>query len=258
MDSSDNAVPAGGLPGSRPSAFDWSLIPVSEGNEDSLVLRASHRMRREPALLFTTAYLLVSALGLWCSYWFYRGFGLSILDYLQASDFLVAGVRDPVYIGLLVLGVLLVLLVTWPETLRLRNPDTVARLASRNRAWRMLLGRSVFTSWEATQMRPLTAMTVAVTLFMAVAAAGYVAQRGADIRDHRDGDAVTVHLIGDAAALPGQARLLGTSSAFVFLWWPAQRRAEAVPIAAVRRVQAVVVAAKVATPVRGAGKPAPR
>lgn len=241
MDSSDNPTPAGARAGTSPRAFDWSLIPVSEGNEDSIVLQASRRMQREPALLFTTAYLLVSALGLWCSYWFYRGFGVSILDYLQASDFLVAGVRDPVYIGLLLLGVLLVLLVTWPETLRLRNPDTVARLMGRNRLWRLLLGRSVFTSWEATRMRPLTAMTVAVTLFMAVAAAGYVSQRGDDIRDRRAGDTVTVHLIGDATALPGQARLLGTSSAFVFLWWPALRRAEAVPIAAVRRVQAAGV-----------------
>lgn len=257
MDSSDNAVPAGGLPAAPARAFDWSLIPVSVGHEDSIVLQISRRMQREPALLFTTAYLLVSALGLWCSYWFYRGFGLSILDYLQASDFLVAGVRDPVYVGLLLLGVLLVLIVTWPETLRLRNPATVARLAARNRVWRMLLGRSVLTSWEVTRMRPLTAMTVAVTLFMAAAAAGYVGKRGSDIRDHRGGDAVTVHLIGDAAALPGQARLLGTSSAFVFLWWPAQRRAEAVPIAAVRRVQAVAVVAKT-RPVRGAVVPAPR
>jgi len=247
MDSSDNPAPAGAPAPPPPKAFDWSLIPVAEGNEDSIVLQASRRMQREPALLFTTAYLLVSALGLWCSYWFYRGFGISILDYLQASDFLVAGVRDPVYIGLLLLGVLLVLLVTWPETLRLRNPETAARLKGRNRLWRLLLGRSVFTSWEATRMRPLTAMTVAVTLFMAVAAAGYVSQRGNDIRDRRAGDAVTVHLIGDATALPGQARLLGTSSAFVFLWWPAQRRAEAVPIAAVRRVQAAGVRRNAAT-----------
>ena len=70
----------------------------------------NHHYALGAALLFTTAYLLVSALGLWCSYWFYRGFGVSILDYLQASDFLVAGVRDPVYIGLLLLGTYLALL----------------------------------------------------------------------------------------------------------------------------------------------------
>ena len=38
--------------------------------------------------------------------------------------------------------------------------------------------------------------------------------------------------------------MLGSSSAFVFLWWPQQRRAEAVPISAVKRLQSVVLAAK--------------
>lgn len=239
MDRQHDAPPPAATQPSPARPFDWSLLPLSQGSEDSLVLRAVRRMQREPTLLFTTAYLLVSALGLWCSYWFYRGFNLSILDYLQPSDFLVAGVRDPVYIALLALGVVMVMVVTWPETLRLRNPETVARLSGRSRFWRMLLGRSVFNSWDVTRMRPLTAMTLAVALYLAATAANYVAKRGKDIRDHRAGEAVTVQLLGDAAALPGQARLLGSSSAFVFLWWPAQRRAEAVPIAAVRRLQAV-------------------
>ncbi|MBN8798886.1 MAG: hypothetical protein J0H45_05955, partial [Stenotrophomonas nitritireducens] len=51
------------------------------------------------------------------------------------------------------------------------------------------------------------------------------------------GTPVRVHMLGDAAPLPGEARLLGTSSAFVYLWWPAQQRAEAVPITSVRQVQ---------------------
>lgn len=240
-----------------PPDTDWSIIPLTDAGDDAIVVRGARRLLQEPALLFTTAYLLVSMLGLWCSYWFYRGFNLPILDYLQASDFLVAGIRDPAYVGLLLAGVGLVLLVTWPETLRLRNPAKVAALRGRSWGWRLLLSRSALTRWDATGLRPMTAMTLAITLFMAVAAAGYVHRRGADIRRHATGDALTVQLNGDAAPLAGSARLLGSSSAFVFLWWPAQRRAEAIPIASVRRLQVAPVRAAAAQG-KAPATPAPR
>lgn len=225
------------------AATDWSMLPLTRGDDDSVVMQALSRMRREPALLFTTAYLLVSLLGLWCSFWFYRGFELSILDYLQPSDFLVAGIRDPAYALLLAAGVLLVLLVSWPETLRMRNAAKLEQLRARNWAWRAVLMRSVLTSWEGVGLRPLTAMTLAVAAFMAIGAANYVQVRGQQIRNEGRGEVIRLQLNGDAAPLPGTARLLGSSSAFLFVWWPQQRRAEAIPIAAVRKLQAVAVAA---------------
>lgn len=223
---------------------DWSLMPLTRSDDDSVVMAALRRMRREPALLFSSAYLLVSLLGLWCSYWFYRGFELSILDYMQPSDFLVAGIRDPAYVLLLAMGVLLVLLVSWPETLRMRNGAKLERLRARSRLWRLVLSRSLLTSWDVLGLRPLTAMTLAVAMFMAVGAANYVKVRGAQIRDDGRGEVIRVQLTGDPAPMPGTARLLGSSSAFLFVWWPQQRRAEAIPIAAVRRVQAIDVAAR--------------
>ncbi|MEG0183794.1 MAG: hypothetical protein RR704_10110 [Stenotrophomonas sp.] len=238
-------------PRSEP-ATDWSLIPLTRSDDDSAVMGALRRMRREPALLFSSAYLLVSLLGLWCSYWFYRGFALSILDYMQPSDFLVAGIRDPAYVLLLALGVLLVLLVSWPETLRLRNAAKLEQLRARNRMWRLVLSRSLLTSWDVLGLRPLTAMTLAVAAFMAVGAANYVQVRGAQVREHGHGEVVRVQLTGDPMPLPGTARLLGSSSAFLFVWWPQQRRAEAIPIAAVRRVQAVDVAAQPPSAGKGA------
>ncbi|HDS1651429.1 hypothetical protein NJH49_11735 [Stenotrophomonas maltophilia] len=225
------------------AATDWSMLPLTRGDDDSAVMQALSRMRREPALLFTTAYLLVSLLGLWCSFWFYRGFELSILDYLQPSDFLVAGIRDPAYALLLAAGVLLVLLVSWPDTLRMRNAAKLEQLRARNWAWRAVLMRSVLTSWEGVGLRPLTAMTLAVAAFMAIGAANYVQVRGQQIRNEGRGEVIRLQLNGDAAPLPGTARLLGSSSAFLFVWWPQQRRAEASPIAAVRKLQAVAVAA---------------
>lgn len=49
----------------------------------------------------------------------------------------------------------------------------------------------------------------------------------------------------------GTARLLGSSTGFVFLWWPQQKRAEAVPISAIKRMQSVALPRPVkATPAR--------
>lgn len=233
----DVSMPAAGQEEGATAELDWSPMPVTRGSDDSIVILALRRMRREPALLFTSAYLLVSVLGLWCSYWFYWGFDLPILEYLQASDFLVAGIKDPAYALLLACGVLLVLLISWPETMRLRNPGQVERIRARSAWGRMFFSRTIFTSWHATGLRPLTAMTLSVVVSMAIGSMVYVLKRGEHIRINGSGDIVSVQFNGEAVPQPQAARLLGSSSAFVFLWWPELKRAEAVPIATIKRLQ---------------------
>jgi len=97
--------------------------------------------------------------------------------------------------------------------------------------------------WENAGRCPLTAMTlaVAVAAFMALGAANYVAVRGEQIRNAGSGEVIRLQFNGDRATSPGTARLLGSSSAFLFVWWPQQWRAEAIPIAAVRTLQAVTL-----------------
>jgi len=85
------------------------------------------------------------------------------------------------------------------------------------------------------------AMTLAVAAFMAPGAANYVTVRGEQIHNAGSGEVIRLQLNGDRAPLPGTARLLGSSSAFLFVWWPQQRRAEAIPIAVVRTLQAAAV-----------------
>jgi hypothetical protein len=239
MENSDKTDASQGAAPASEGELDWSLMPLARGSDDSVVMLAVQRIRRDPALLFTTAYLLVSVLGLWCSYWFFWGFDLPILEYLQASDFLVAGVRDPAYALVLALGTLLVLVISWPETMRLRNPAKVEQMRTRSAWWRMLFSRSALTSWDATGLRPLTAMTLSVVMCMAIGSAIYVMKRGEYIRQTGSGHVVSVQFNGESAPLPHTARLLGSSSAFVFLWWPQYQRAEAVPIATIKRLQVV-------------------
>lgn len=250
QDSRTGDAPAGGHPGAAAAVAgeaaptDWSVLPVVKGSEDSLVMELWRLLKQEPALIVSAGYVLLSLLGLWSSYFFYRRFDLSILDYLQISDFLVAGLRDPMYAGILAVGILLAVVLGWPDTLRRRNPVKVEALRGRHWGWRVLFSKSPLTSWDTSGMRPLTGLCIAVACFMAIGAARYASGKAADIRDHGAGARVSVHLAGDAAPLKEQARMLGSSSAFVFLWWPQQRRAEAVPISAVKRLQSVVLAAK--------------
>lgn len=245
------AITADGGPEAAPAEqtpTDWSLLPVTHGNEDSMVAVIWRLLRQEPALMVSAGYVFVSALGLWSSYFFYFKFQLSILDYLQVSDFLVAGLRDPAYILILLLGALLAVLLGWPETLRRRNPAKVARLRARHWGWRMLFSESPWMNWEFSGLRPLTGMCMGVVCFMAIGAALYALSTAEKIRDGKGGTPVQVVLNGDSAPLPGTAKLLGSSSAFVFLWWPEQRRAEAIPIASIRRLQSMALPLKPAAP----------
>lgn len=207
--------------------------------------------------LFAFAHgILVGFLGLWSSAWFYQGFGIAILDYMQASDYLVAGLRDPAYVLIFAIGVLLAVLVSWPEALRRRYPDYVAEL--RRRRWwaRMVFPRARIMTWDGVGIHPITGVSMVVATFMLLGSAVYVQTKGELVREKGRGTPVRVHMVGDAASLPGDARLLGTSSAFVYLWWPARQRAEAVPITSVRQLQALPKPPRRTTP-RTGRKPVP-
>lgn len=233
------------------------LPPAAKVARTPWVTRAWRRLLREPSLLFTLAYVLVSFLGLWANYWFYRGFGLPILEYMQASDYLVAGLRDPVYALLLASSLALALLVSWPETFRRDHPERVA--AYRRRWW----GRVAFMDmrgwyWKGVGLAPETGIVLAVFWGVVWASATYVAFKSDLIREGRSGHPVQVTLAGDAAPLPHTARLLGSSSAFVFLWWPQARIAEAVPIESIGRLRSMPETDKAAAAPATAKPPATR
>lgn len=205
---------------------------------EAWAVRAWRRMLREPSLGLSTGYVLVSMIGLWANYWFYRQFGLPILEYMQASDYLVAGLRDPGYALVLALSVTISWLVSWPEMYRKQHPRRVREL--QRRWWgRFVFPQSDWFRWTLLRLKPETGIAIVVFMGMALSTCSYVIAKANRIRDEGAGHAVRVTLAGAAAPLPGQARLLGASSAYVFLWWPGARRAEAVPIEGVGRLQAL-------------------
>ncbi|WP_460708958.1 hypothetical protein [Lysobacter terrae] len=202
-----------------------------------LAVRAWRRLCREPTLLFTLAYLFVSFIGLWANFWFYRGFGLPILEYMQASDYLVAGLRDPTYALILLVSVALTLAVSGADLYRRTYPQRAAAL--RERWWgRWVFPESRWLRWKGVGLTPETGVSVAMCCAMLWATLNYVQQKGKYIRAGA-GHRVQVTMAGDSAPRAGTARLLGSSGAFVFLWWPQSQTAEAVPIESVAKLQTV-------------------
>lgn len=203
--------------------------------DESVVRRVGRLFGREPMVLLTCAYVFVSIVGLWDSYWFYRRFDVPILEYMQSSDYFVAGLRRPIYA--LALAALLAIgaLELWIDRWRMRNPDRAEHLRQKKWWGRMMLPKR-YDPIGYGGMHPETA--TAVTVLVSIVLMLFVAT---SLRANRielgGGHGVSVTLIGSPSPLPGSLRLLGTSSAFVFLWNPEEKRPEVVPIDSVHRIR---------------------
>lgn len=228
----------------RLTALNWSPLPSLDHQADSGWLRFMARVWREPALLLSFSYLLVGFLGLWGSYWFYRGFDVPILSYLQVSDYLVAGLRQPLYLAWLLGGVAIALLVSWPDTISRRHPVEVETLRQQHWAWRSLFARMPFSSWESWGTGPLGGILQVVAAMLLLLSSFYMQEKAHRIIDGEPMHRVRVHLVGDAKPQLAEAELLGTSAAFVYLWWPASKRVEILPLGAVRRLTVMPPAAE--------------
>jgi hypothetical protein len=219
------------------------------------VLRLLRVVQREPVLFVTLGYLFISFTGTWANYWYYDVFGVPVLQYMQASDFIVAGLRDPRHLLILFAVLLASWLSTWPDLVRKYDHARAERL--RRRWWgRMLMFNSRWTRWPG--VSPESGLVLGFLGLAVLALYAHVQGQAADVRGG-GGRAVRVTLAGAPSPLAGDIRLLGTSSAFVFLWWPRERRAEVVPIDSVGRIAtapapaetAARAAAARAEPVRG-------
>lgn len=226
-------VPAG------PAAGQARIAEGAAGyaNRPGWGLRLLSRLRREPALAVTAGYLFVCAVGLWSSYWYYRALRIPVLEYYQASDFLVAGLRDPfnfVAVGVAVLAGVVSYSSAWFE---LRQP---ARVQALRRHW---WGRLWFNRYASPlrqrrwyDVAPETALVLAVVLGGGSVMANHAMER-ADAWLAGSGKPVRVTLQGAEAPLQGSARLAGVSASHLFLVWPANGRVEALPLESVARME---------------------
>lgn len=208
---------------------------LAHDRERSVAVRAWRRLRQEPSLMFTAAYVVASCIGLWANYWFYRRFDLPILEYMHASDYLVAGLRDPAYALVMLVALLIVFAVSWPDTWRRSHPERVARMQAH---WwgRLVFPRSKWLRWRGLGLTPETGVVLAAVWGTAWATVWYV-QHKAEYIQQGSGQPVQVTMAGETAPRAGEARLLGTGGAFVFIWWMDARRSEAIPVESIGRLR---------------------
>lgn len=199
----------------------------------SFIDRLLSLMKREPVLFVSTTYILVSALGLWSSYWYYAAVGLPVLEYLQAGDLFVTGLRNPWYLLILLACALWVWISAWPTRWGERNPRRAAWYRQ-HRWW----GRIAFpdpNSWALGWGVRSNTLVVAATGLLVLSIL-YVYNHNRPLIEARSEPPVEIILLGHSAPLPGDPHLLGTSVGYAFVWWPQQGRVEALPLNGVQRI----------------------
>jgi len=251
----EHATAAAGTADAAPAATvpDVAAPPATPG--PTAVGRLLQLLTREPVLVVSLVYALVSIMGMWSYYWFYDRLGVPILEYLQGADLFVIGLRRPDYL----LIVLAVLAFMWVSVLPMRwaqrNPERAAELTTRHRWMRWLLfvpsreGRWTGGGWISveTQIALMGLLLSLQYLFVwNLTSATKVLEGRAPL------PGVRLTLAGADEPLP-QAQLLGTTSAYVLVWWPDDRRVEVFPVANLARIEHLQVPGRV----RAGAVPAP-
>lgn len=196
-------------------------------------------LRREPALAITLAYLFVAMAGIFYNYTFYRKFEIPVLTLSQVSDFLVAGIQQPMALLL----VFSTLPIVW--LIDLYNVYSRRRRVAKREALIQSGTDSTITRLRLFTLRtPPRWFTVAA---YAVAIVGYgwtfvqlYADHRADEVERGDAPPVTVWLSGNAEPLASKSNgwtYLGAVSSYVFIYDHDARRAQILPVNSVARIQ---------------------
>jgi hypothetical protein len=193
-------------------------------------LRVPKWLEDNPGLVVSALYLALSAVGLLYQFFFFRRFQLNVLEFSDATDFLMVVVREPLTVAMasLGLGFYWVYMKTslavaawcyrrWPKL----RKDPAKLAADREKARRIAPGLQL----------------AFILTYALVFTQGYAIHQS---KRARDGDfaQVTVQFKADAVATaePFKATLLGTTTRFVFLYRSETKRAEAVPFDALAQL----------------------
>jgi hypothetical protein len=215
-----------------------TAVEVPVAAETSIVVRLLGVLKREPVLFVTIAYVFVSILGLWSNYWFFRSFNIPILQYLQSSDFFVAGLRRPALFLILGVSLIWLWLSAWPMRWVERNVERAAEYR-RKHWWGKFFfpdSRSWLTFWGVRSETMLLGSFLLLAIYLVYS---HSATSAAAILKGKDkGHLVRIRL-STGETLPADTTLLGTTSAFVFLWGPASNHVEIVPIESISRIESI-------------------
>lgn len=206
------------------------------------ILRA---FRREPALALTAAYLLLAMAGIYYDYGFYReNFGIPVLTLSQISDFLVAGIQQPVALALVALTLPLCWLI---DRLNVRFNRRHAVRHDRLRSlphlkfWQKLQLYRARWNLSNSHRRMSQVMYLVIVLVYSWSFVSILAGYRAKAIKRGAGPHVTVRLVGEAADLRASAgttwSYLGAVSNYVFVYDPGARQSLVLPVNAIERIR---------------------
>lgn len=229
----DSRTPTSPLPAEEALLAEHAAIDREEEEFLRLRLTIPGWLRDNPGLCLTLVYLFTSVIGVVFHFLFLRRFGFNVLEFSETGDFLMVVVREPLTVGLAMMG--LVFYVAYGWSVRWITPWTRRRFARL---------RSTPEKRRATMHQMRRWQPVIQVSFIGVYAVLFVMLfsnwRASRIRagDFRK---VTVHYKTDSPKADGSLTadglaLLGTTSRFVFLYDPATKRADVVPLDGIARL----------------------
>lgn len=173
----------------------------------SIAAGFSRLTREHPALVLSAAYLSATGLGMLSSWTFYDRFGLNVFHYAQLSDFILSAVRNP----LAALAILLAVPAVW--------------MIMRTDQWMTRFRWYKYVSGPA-PLRRLSRTRGALLIYLSLY--GYVfslVYSGWMVTRVRAGEVTSVEAqlqqgtyLGRDATVPFRTGLLGTTTAYVFLY----------------------------------------
>jgi hypothetical protein len=238
---SDASRPAIGDPSaSRPA--DAIEEPVSALFE--VLPHVLRTLRREPALVITLTYLLVAMAGIFYDYAFYRQFAIPALSLSQISDFLAAGIQEPIAI-VLVLSTFPLCWVfdrinLWGRRRRAAEGARLKAVPALTWWQRRRLAFIVAMNERRGYMRLVYALVVVTYAWSFVSI--YAGQRAQAVKR---GEALEVRVqLTDGSPLLTRSvqkpwLYLGAISQYVFVYDRDAARAEIVPVNAISRIEPV-------------------
>jgi hypothetical protein len=220
-------------PGSDNSSELHAALDREEDEYMRLRLAPPEWLRENPGLGLTIIYLFASLVGMLFHHQLLKRFGFNVLEFSETSDFLMVVVREPLAVVLALLGVPFYL-VYGAVTRRL------SRMGRRHIGWLRFTPerrqKSIGTLRRWSPLLQAGFIGIYAVLFVMV----YSLSRANAIR-RGDFQRVAVEFKTDSPRADGSLRaeglaLLGTSTRFVFLYDPATKRAEVLPLDAIARL----------------------
>ncbi|MES1240602.1 MAG: hypothetical protein ABUT39_03190 [Acidobacteriota bacterium] len=174
-------------------------------------------------LMLTLSYLLLTLIGLSYEFWFFRYFRITIVEYVETSDFLLAAVREPLVIVLAVLPLFLIRLYLRLERWLGQRIPAFGRWSNR---W------NSGPSYTPAVRQALWTLCALIYAFVFIQ---LYAERVTDRIKAGQGREVRIELASGAPPA-SRALLLGTTAKFVFLYVPAEKQTQIIPIDNVSRL----------------------